>query len=161
MQNCLSYVVQVPLHRSSQADCFLLAADEGIVIEAAKVVEAACIKSEDNKLAFMSMKIGDIFTQALASSQTGSGVIASVSRAVVRLTTADDERPAASRWGHVKRYSRIWPAPKRQPPSAACACVELCMRWSQEFVFSIVAQSACAPLHTFPGQLRKYSSAYP
>ena len=63
----------------------------------ARVVETACTKSEGNKDAFMAAGIGGSFCQALHSPHAAPTAVASISRAVVKLTTADDDRPAASR----------------------------------------------------------------
>ena len=75
--------------------CF--AEDAPIQGAAAKVVEAACTKYEDNKDAFMAVNIGNIFCQSLSAQKSSDEVAQAVSRAVVKLTTADDDRPTVSR----------------------------------------------------------------
>lgn len=74
------------------------AGDLEVVTEAAKVVEAACTKSEDNKVTFMSLAIGEAFHDALSYPDAVLPLVSSVSRAVVKLTTADDDRPPVSRY---------------------------------------------------------------
>ena len=73
------------------------AEDDSASVATAKVVEAACTKSEDNKDAFMTENIGDLFGQALLAEGASVDVVRAVSRAVVKLTTADDDRPTVSR----------------------------------------------------------------
>ena len=74
-----------------------LAEDVLIQAAAAKVAEAACTKCEDNKDAFMAVDIGNIFSKSLSAQTSSDEVVRAVSRAVVRLTTADDDRPTVSR----------------------------------------------------------------
>lgn len=74
---------------------------------AAEVVAVACTKSEDNKIDFMTHGVGTLFCSWLNPPPEVSMPIASISQAVVRLTTADDSRPAAS---------RFYPSPSLPPP---------------------------------------------
>ena len=64
---------------------------------AASVVAAAATKSEDNKVGFMAAGVGPFFREGLASGEVQPGAVKAVSRAVKRLTTADDNRPVVSR----------------------------------------------------------------
>lgn len=68
-----------------------------ILVKAAGVIDAACTKSEENKELFMSSKVGQVFCENISSPSISVSMISAVSRAVVRLTTADDSRPVVSR----------------------------------------------------------------
>ena len=73
-------------------------ADKSSILEkAAMVVEAACTKSEDNKELFMSGRVGQMFCEIVTSHGAILNVVSAVSKAIVRLTTADDSRPVVSR----------------------------------------------------------------
>jgi len=64
---------------------------------AASVVAAAATKSENNKAAFMTAGVGSMFREGLASGEVPDAAVKAVSRAVRKLTTADDDRPVVSR----------------------------------------------------------------
>jgi hypothetical protein len=73
-------------------------AGRGETVQAtASVVAAAATKSEDNKAAFMTAGVGSLFREGLASSKVLDDPVKAVSRAVRKLTTADDDRPVVSR----------------------------------------------------------------
>jgi len=73
-------------------------AGRGETVEAAAAtVAAAATKSEDNKAAFMTAGVGSFFREGLASGEVPPAAVKAVSRAVKRLTTADDDRPVVSR----------------------------------------------------------------
>lgn len=57
----------------------------------------ACTRHEENKDAFMAVDIGALFRKALTAGEPSLESVKAISRAVVKLTTADDERPTVSR----------------------------------------------------------------
>ena len=73
------------------------AGEASVQAAAAKAVEMACTKHEENKDAFMAVDIGTLFRKALMAGQPSLESVKAISRAVVKLTTADDERPTVSR----------------------------------------------------------------
>ena len=89
--------ISVLLHRVVSTE-FPVCTDESALVEAAaKVAAAACTQHEDNKSAFMTEGIADVFVAALGKEPTQPGEVTAICRAVRRLTTADDARPVVSR----------------------------------------------------------------
>ena len=67
---------------------------------------AACTQHEDNKSAFMTKGIANVFVAALGKELVQPGEVIAVCKAVRRLTTADDARPVVSRLVKMQRLDR-------------------------------------------------------
>ena len=74
-----------------------LAESSSILEAVAGVAEAAATKHEDNKSALMSAGFGALTAAALSRDSVTSGEVVALSKALRRLTTADDDRPVVSR----------------------------------------------------------------
>ena len=60
-------------------------------------MEAAATKCEDCKSAFVGGGVGKAFDCVVRARQTSPETVEAISRAVRKLTTADDDRPVVSR----------------------------------------------------------------